>query len=161
MTTIKCTLTYLTLYLTGCPTPGYYGENCSIPCPMNCQERCCSITEGTCLSCKPENRGNECNQGRYLFVIMHRKIIDYLLFSVIWPCCVDYKRQNTVCCVDDIMQYSLVFERYATLKQMKLSNLWTRWSMWQNNLSLLRWLSSRLDMKYMWKKVNKNFRSLF
>nr|XP_022310311.1 uncharacterized protein LOC111115761 [Crassostrea virginica] len=47
----------------GCPTPGYYGENCSTPCPQNCQERHCHITEGTCLGCKLGHKGHKCNQG--------------------------------------------------------------------------------------------------
>lgn len=28
---------------------GYYGENCSLPCPKNCQGRLCDIVEGKCL----------------------------------------------------------------------------------------------------------------
>ncbi|XP_078320875.1 uncharacterized protein LOC111113010 [Crassostrea virginica] len=33
----------------GCPIPGFYGENCSIPCPVNCQGTNCDVIEGTCL----------------------------------------------------------------------------------------------------------------
>ncbi|XP_078328964.1 uncharacterized protein LOC111115084 [Crassostrea virginica] len=47
----------------GCSTPGYYGENCSIPCPQNCLQRRCHITEGTCLGyrCATGYRGLMCN----------------------------------------------------------------------------------------------------
>nr|XP_022307841.1 uncharacterized protein LOC111113842 [Crassostrea virginica] len=33
----------------GCPSPGYYGENCSLECPQNCQDGYCDIVEGTCF----------------------------------------------------------------------------------------------------------------
>lgn len=49
----KCTLnTFCVYYLTvlGCPTPGFYGENCSLPCQQNCH---CHITEGLCTGCFP------------------------------------------------------------------------------------------------------------
>nr|XP_022306227.1 multiple epidermal growth factor-like domains protein 10 [Crassostrea virginica]XP_022306228.1 multiple epidermal growth factor-like domains protein 10 [Crassostrea virginica] len=42
-----------------CPIPGFYGENCSIPCPQNCH---CHITEGTCLGCLPGYVGTNCNK---------------------------------------------------------------------------------------------------
>ncbi|XP_078328367.1 uncharacterized protein LOC144623703 isoform X2 [Crassostrea virginica] len=35
----------------GCPTPGFYGESCSMQCPKNCQEGRCHILDGTCLGC--------------------------------------------------------------------------------------------------------------
>nr|XP_022309275.1 platelet endothelial aggregation receptor 1-like [Crassostrea virginica] len=46
----------------GCPTPGYYGEFCSTPCPQNCQEGHCHITEGTCLGCLPGYNGPMCDK---------------------------------------------------------------------------------------------------
>ncbi|XP_078328648.1 uncharacterized protein LOC111114999 isoform X1 [Crassostrea virginica] len=53
----------------GCRTPGYYGESCSTPCPQNCQEGHCHITEGTCLGCLPGYKGlmcdKECNDFKY------------------------------------------------------------------------------------------------
>ena len=49
--------------VTGCPSPGFYGEKCSIPCPQNCQEGHCHIVEGTCLGCLPGYRGAICNEG--------------------------------------------------------------------------------------------------
>ncbi|XP_078328879.1 uncharacterized protein LOC111114998 isoform X3 [Crassostrea virginica] len=53
----------------GCRTPGYYGESCSTPCPQNCQEGHCHITEGTCLGCLPGYNGpmcdKQCNDFKY------------------------------------------------------------------------------------------------
>nr|XP_022307985.1 uncharacterized protein LOC111113986 [Crassostrea virginica] len=46
----------------GCPTPGYYGENCSIPCPKNCQDGQCNIVEGTCLRCLTGYKEQRCNE---------------------------------------------------------------------------------------------------
>lgn len=43
----------------GCPTSGFYGYNCSIPCPdVNC--RYCHIETGTCEGCKPGYQGHRC-----------------------------------------------------------------------------------------------------
>ncbi|XP_052694159.1 multiple epidermal growth factor-like domains protein 10 [Crassostrea angulata] len=52
----------------GCPTTGYYGSNCSIPCSdVNCQY--CHIETGTCQGCKPGYQGHrcelECERGFY------------------------------------------------------------------------------------------------
>ncbi|XP_065925642.1 scavenger receptor class F member 2 isoform X2 [Magallana gigas] len=46
----------------GCPIPGYYGEDCSLPCPQNCQEGHCHIVDGTCLGCVPGYKGPTCNE---------------------------------------------------------------------------------------------------
>ncbi|XP_078330387.1 uncharacterized protein LOC144624457 [Crassostrea virginica] len=43
-----------------CPSPGYYGENCSLECPQNCQDGYCDSMEGTCLACKPGFIGPRC-----------------------------------------------------------------------------------------------------
>uniref|UniRef100_A0A8W8NYI3 Uncharacterized protein n=1 Tax=Magallana gigas TaxID=29159 RepID=A0A8W8NYI3_MAGGI len=48
--------------LKGCPTPGYYGEDCSLPCPQNCQEGHCHIVGGTCLGCVPGYIGPTCDK---------------------------------------------------------------------------------------------------
>ncbi|XP_052696018.1 multiple epidermal growth factor-like domains protein 11 [Crassostrea angulata] len=44
----------------GCPTPGYYGINCNIPCPdVNCGY--CHIETGTCQGgCRPGYKGHQC-----------------------------------------------------------------------------------------------------
>uniref|UniRef100_A0A8W8MBR1 protein-tyrosine-phosphatase n=1 Tax=Magallana gigas TaxID=29159 RepID=A0A8W8MBR1_MAGGI len=46
----------------GCPTPGYYGEDCSLPCPQKCQEGRCNIVDGTCLGCIPGYTGPACDK---------------------------------------------------------------------------------------------------
>ncbi|XP_062592311.1 multiple epidermal growth factor-like domains protein 10 isoform X2 [Saccostrea cucullata] len=52
----------------GCMT-GYYGPNCSIPCPENCGDGYCHIETGMCSWCKPGYQGyqcqNECNGNKY------------------------------------------------------------------------------------------------
>lgn len=53
-------------FLLGCPTPGYYGENCSLYCPRNCQEGHCNIVDGTCLGCVGGYSGQYCNDGNYV-----------------------------------------------------------------------------------------------
>ncbi|XP_078330543.1 uncharacterized protein LOC111113024 [Crassostrea virginica] len=52
----------------GCPVPGVYGTNCSIPCPdVNC--RYCHIETGACQGCTPGYKGHrcelECTDGKY------------------------------------------------------------------------------------------------
>nr|XP_022306765.1 platelet endothelial aggregation receptor 1-like isoform X2 [Crassostrea virginica] len=43
----------------GCKLSGYYGVNCSTPCPdPNC--RYCHIETGACQGCKPGYRGHQC-----------------------------------------------------------------------------------------------------
>ncbi|XP_034319205.2 uncharacterized protein [Magallana gigas] len=46
----------------GCPVTGYYGDNCTIPCPQNCQEGHCDIVDGTCLGCIAGYIGSRCNE---------------------------------------------------------------------------------------------------
>eukprot|EP00105_Crassostrea_gigas_P007522 XP_011421800.1 PREDICTED: uncharacterized protein LOC105324433 [Crassostrea gigas] len=47
----------------GCPATGYFGSNCSIPCPdVNCQY--CHIETGTCQGCKPGYQGHRCKLGK-------------------------------------------------------------------------------------------------
>ncbi|XP_065924911.1 receptor-type tyrosine-protein phosphatase alpha-like [Magallana gigas] len=46
----------------GCPVTGYYGKNCSLPCPQNCQENHCKIVDGTCLGCVDGYTGPTCNE---------------------------------------------------------------------------------------------------
>nr|XP_022309509.1 platelet endothelial aggregation receptor 1-like isoform X2 [Crassostrea virginica] len=44
----------------GCPSPGYYGENCSLECPQNCQDGYCDIVNGTCFGCAYRYIGPRC-----------------------------------------------------------------------------------------------------
>lgn len=37
-----------------------YGDNCSLPCPQNCQESHCDIVDGTCLGCNDGYIGPKC-----------------------------------------------------------------------------------------------------
>ncbi|XP_078328924.1 uncharacterized protein LOC111115260 isoform X3 [Crassostrea virginica] len=46
----------------GCSSPGFYGENCSLRCPRNCQEGHCDIVEGNCLGCIPGYRSFTCDE---------------------------------------------------------------------------------------------------
>nr|XP_022307321.1 uncharacterized protein LOC111113375 [Crassostrea virginica] len=44
----------------GCPHPGYYGNNCSIPCP-DPQCKYCDLETGTCrVGCNPGYQGHKC-----------------------------------------------------------------------------------------------------
>ncbi|XP_078328062.1 uncharacterized protein LOC111112519 [Crassostrea virginica] len=45
-----------------CPSPGYYGENCSLECPQNCQDGYCDIVEGTCFGCSHRYIGPRCTK---------------------------------------------------------------------------------------------------
>nr|XP_034322207.1 uncharacterized protein LOC105345149 isoform X3 [Crassostrea gigas] len=53
----------------GCPVTGYYGEDCSLRCPQNCQEGHCHIVDGTCLGCVPgytrARCDTECTNNKY------------------------------------------------------------------------------------------------
>ncbi|XP_062573680.1 multiple epidermal growth factor-like domains protein 6 [Saccostrea cucullata] len=44
----------------GCSKSGVYGRNCSLSCPINCQEQRCNIVNGTCLGCVPGYIGQMC-----------------------------------------------------------------------------------------------------
>nr|XP_022303537.1 multiple epidermal growth factor-like domains protein 10 [Crassostrea virginica] len=41
----------------GCPTPGRYGENCSLLCPENCN---CDVIDNTCVECVSGYKGHLC-----------------------------------------------------------------------------------------------------
>ena len=49
----------------GCPTPGRYGADCSLPCPENCKSGFCDIVEGSCLGCIDGYTGTLCDKGTY------------------------------------------------------------------------------------------------
>ena len=69
--TIYSYILYVFINITGCPKPGFYGENCSKPCPQNCQEGHCHITEGTCLGCIAGYRGPNCSKGESYWLNMN------------------------------------------------------------------------------------------
>lgn len=43
----------------GCK-PSFYGSNCEVLCPTNCNVSC-HIQHGTCFTCKPGWTGETCN----------------------------------------------------------------------------------------------------
>ena len=51
------------VHFTGCPS-GYYGDNCSVECPQNCQDDNCDIVRGNCPGCKPGLIGPRCDIGK-------------------------------------------------------------------------------------------------
>lgn len=65
---------YSLFCLLGCQNSGYYGEDCSLQCPPNCQEGYCSIVDGTCLGCRVGYKGPNCDDRECLVTIVK----DYL-----------------------------------------------------------------------------------
>ena len=53
---------YFLLNVTGCPLPGYYGDNCS----LECKDGHCDRVEGTFLGCKAGFIGPRCDMGIYV-----------------------------------------------------------------------------------------------
>ncbi|XP_061192888.1 multiple epidermal growth factor-like domains protein 10 [Saccostrea echinata] len=55
----------------GCPSSGFYGNNCYLPCPLNCQEGYCNIVSGSCMGCITGFKGprceEQCDNNRYGF----------------------------------------------------------------------------------------------
>ena len=48
----------------GCPAQGYYEENCSKPCPQNCQNGGCYISNETCIGCVAGYKRERSNKGK-------------------------------------------------------------------------------------------------
>uniref|UniRef100_A0A8W8MJG9 EGF-like domain-containing protein n=2 Tax=Magallana gigas TaxID=29159 RepID=A0A8W8MJG9_MAGGI len=44
----------------GCRKSGYFGIDCNLRCPANCQEKRCNITTGYCLGCLPGYKDQSC-----------------------------------------------------------------------------------------------------
>lgn len=49
----------------GCSTPDYFGENCSLPCPVYCNNNRCHIETGHCFGCEDGFQGPKCEQRTY------------------------------------------------------------------------------------------------
>nr|XP_022306867.1 uncharacterized protein LOC111113150 isoform X2 [Crassostrea virginica] len=49
----------------GCPRAGFYGIDCSIPCPEQCSSYC-DIEVGTCEECHPGYQGQQCELGKLI-----------------------------------------------------------------------------------------------
>lgn len=45
----------------GCNKSGVYGENCNIPCPINCKDSICNIQNRSCIGCKSGWTGQTCS----------------------------------------------------------------------------------------------------
>ena len=61
-------------FLIDCSNPGHFGPNCSIPCPINCQERRCDVNTGQCLGCLPGYQGLNCAEGNLFYYMWSRCI---------------------------------------------------------------------------------------
>lgn len=50
----------------GCGKEGFFGENCTQQCPINCQDRRCDIITGHCRGCVPGYQGPTCDLGKIM-----------------------------------------------------------------------------------------------
>lgn len=41
--------------------PGWYGDDCKLPCPENCFDKVCDVIEGTCHNCSHGYTGSYCD----------------------------------------------------------------------------------------------------
>ena len=46
-----------------CSIFGYYGDNCSTPCPENCLGGLCDTVNGSCYGCLDGYSGPTCHEG--------------------------------------------------------------------------------------------------
>lgn len=67
---IKHTYAYSThnIYPLGCKQTGYFGDDCSLACPRNCQERRSHIHTGYCLGCLPGYKEESCNKSKIILL---------------------------------------------------------------------------------------------
>lgn len=49
----------------GCSTPDYFGQNCSLSCPVSCNNSRCHIETGNCFGCEDGFQGPKCEQSMY------------------------------------------------------------------------------------------------
>ena len=74
--------------LIGCDKLGFYGVNCSIPCPANCLDKLCHVVKGTCLKCVKGFKGKLCNEGKrmdYLKKYIFKRNDIYVLLTLRTP----------------------------------------------------------------------------
>ena len=45
--------------------PGLYGDDCALPCPVNCLGKVCDVTDGTCGNCSDGWTGSYCDLCKY------------------------------------------------------------------------------------------------
>lgn len=56
-------LSYIWFHSAGCPI-NYYGDNCTIPCPVTCLSPVCNPDNGSCIGgCPAGFKGVQCNEG--------------------------------------------------------------------------------------------------
>ena len=66
------------LLFIGCPKPGLYGPDCSVPCP-NPHCRHCHPETGTCQECKEGYQGYACQKGDIVYRRYYIYEIEYLI----------------------------------------------------------------------------------
>ena len=79
---------YFSTKFKDCPTPGFYGERCSSPCPTTCVNGHCN-RRGECLGCIIGYQGVHCDKGRCLFVSLFSVFLydSFISLSVILSVC--------------------------------------------------------------------------
>ena len=69
----------------GCLEAGYYGADCSTPCPdPHC--RYCHIESGNCQGCEPGYKGHNCELGNLLyseFIYANNEYFFYLIYHTL------------------------------------------------------------------------------
>ena len=64
--------------------PGYYGEDCKRPCPLNCLENVCDVIGGTCGNCSHGWKGSYCDIREY--DILKENLYNQTLVLIILLC---------------------------------------------------------------------------
>ena len=82
---------YNDLLLLDCILPGYYGDNCSTPCPENCVDGLCDNVNGTCYYCRGGYSGPTCNAG---YLHFFKKFNLFIKFCLFWFLCPSRKFQS-------------------------------------------------------------------
>ena len=87
------------LHLTDCPSPGYYGDNCSLKCPQNCHDGYCDSMEGTCPACKPGFIGPRC-MGKLVLYMGISAIFVHICSRDLLKLIINNIYPNVVDCID-------------------------------------------------------------